>query len=92
MVLYCSGNDQPAPISKPPEAVAIQPQQPVEPVPTVSPANAGNQVEPVTKPDDQPKILGFTELLPEPVMSIMIVNNSEEEEEEVAGVLVVVSS
>jgi len=51
------------------------------------PANTGNQVEPVVKPDDQPKILGITEPLPEPVMSIMIVSNSEyydeEEEEEV---------
>jgi len=51
------------------------------------PANAGNQVESVAKPDDQPKILGITEPLPEPIMSIMIVSNSEyydeEEEEEV---------
>ena len=82
MVLYCSDNNQPALISKPPEAVTIQPQQPFEPVTTVSPANAGNRVESVAKPDDQPKILGFNEPLPEPVMSIMFVSNSEDEEED----------
>ena len=47
------------------------------------PADAGN---PVSKPDDQPKILGITEPLPEPVMSIIIVSNGEDDEEEVRTV------
>ena len=76
-------NDQPAPTSKSSEATTTQPEQPVM---ASGPADAGGQVEPVTKPDDQPDTLGITEPLPEPAMSIMIVSNTvddgEEEEEE----------
>ena len=89
---YCipSGNDQPAPTSKFPDATTTQPEQPLEPVITSGPADAGNQVGPITKPDDQPEILGITEPLPEPAMSLMVVSNTvddgDEEEELVRNV------
>ncbi|XP_065908463.1 uncharacterized protein [Dysidea avara] len=80
-----NGNDQPAPTSKFPDATTTQPEQPLEPVITSGPADAGNQVGPITKPDDQPEILGITEPLPEPAMSLMVVSNTvddgDEEEE-----------
>jgi len=86
MILYCSGNDQHVLSSKPPKAVDAQPEQPIEPVTTVSVADND-------KPDDQPKILGITE---PPMMSIILVrdedNNDdegEEEEQEEVGILVV---
>ena len=88
LVNYPLGGDQAAPSSKSPEAANSQPEQPVKPVKAAD--DAGKQVEPVTKPVDQPKILGITEPLPEPVMSLMIVSDSlyddeqqEEDEEQV---------
>ena len=91
LVNYPLGGDQAAPSSKSPETANSQPEQPVKPVEASGPADdAGKQVESVTKPVDQPKILGITEPLPEPVMSLMIVSDSvyddeqqEEDEEQV---------
>jgi len=45
------------------------------------PTDSGNQVEPVSKPVDQPKILGITKPLPEPVMSILIVSDDDDDED-----------
>jgi len=40
------------------------------------PADAGNQVEPVTKPDDQPKILGINVPLPQPAVAIVTIEET----------------
>ena len=82
---YPSGNDQAAPSSKSLKAATSQYEQPVKPVEASGPADdAGKQVEPVTKPVDQPKIPGITEPLPEPVMIVShsLYDDEQQEEEE----------
>jgi len=82
MVLYSLDDNQLAPTSKSLEAATTPLEQSVQPIMESEPAGAGNEVEPVSKPDDQLKILCDTEPLPEPVLSIITVSNNEDDDEE----------